>query len=390
MKEFIVLMAYLTAIIALSIDAMLPALGVMGADLHVVRQNDIQLVIGFIFIGMTLGQLFYGPLADAIGRKKSLYFGLGIYIAGSAICWVAPSLRIMLIGRFLQGIGASAPRIGTMAIIRDKYQGREMAQIFSLVMGIFILVPCIAPTLGQIIIHLAGWRSIFAFYIFCAVVGLIWAHFRLEETLTPEKRRPLDIGHIISGFKQAATTPVTLGYTIASGLSFSALIGYLSCSQQIFQGLFETGDMFALYFGVLAGAIGAAFFTNSALVQKYGMRRITRIALCAQVMCAGVFFLYLLFAPPTLLLFMIFGTVTFFCLGLTFGNMGTMAMEPMGHMAGLASAFIGSVSSAISVVLGTAISQTYDGSIFPLVTGFLCLGAGALMAMTVTERFYKH
>lgn len=205
MKEFIVLMAYLTAIIALSIDAMLPALRIMAADLQVMRENDIQLVIGVIFMGMTLGQLFYGPLADAIGRKKSLYYGLGIYVFGSFICWFAPNLTVMLIGRFLQGIGASAPRIGTMAIIRDRYHGREMAQIFSLVMGIFILVPCIAPTIGQIIIHLSGWRSIFAFYIVCAVIGLLWAHFHLEETLTPEKRRPLDIGHIISGFKQAAT-----------------------------------------------------------------------------------------------------------------------------------------------------------------------------------------
>lgn len=388
-KEFVVLMAYLTAIIALTIDAMLPALSIIGKDLLVQRENDVQLIIGFIFIGMTIGQIFYGPLADAIGRKRTLFYGLGIYIVGSIICWLSPNLLVMLFGRFLQGIGASAPRIVTVAIIRDKYHGREMAQVFSLVMGVFILVPCVAPAIGQVIIHMFGWRSIFSFYVICAVAGFIWAHFRLAETLTPDNKRPLDTARIIAGFKQAATTPVTLGYTIASGLAFSALIGYLACAQQIFQGIFKTGDWFALYFGLLALAIGAAFFTNSALVRRHGMRRMTNIALIVQVVAAALFNAYLFFMPPSLLTFMMFGTVSFFCLGLTFGNMNAMAMEPMGHMAGLASAFIGSVSSAISVTLGTVIGQMYDGTITPLVAGFLLLGSCAFLTVQLTERVHK-
>lgn len=386
MKEFITLMAYLTALVALSIDAMLPALSIMGADLQVLRQNDIQYVIGFIFIGMTIGQIFYGPLADAIGRKPSLYTGLALFIAGSLISWGAHSLPMMLFGRFLQGLGVSAPRIVTMAIVRDKYHGREMAYVMSMVMGVFIMVPAIAPAIGQVIIHLWGWREIFLVYIAAALVGGIWAHTRLEETLAPVNRRKFNVGVIWRGINEAARTRVTLGYTICSGLAFGALLGYLNSSQQVFHEIFATGDRFAVYFGLLALAIGSAFFTSSALVRKYGMRRITRLSNYGMIVAAALFMPYVLFFEPSLVAFMLFAAVSFFCLGLMFGNMNAMALEPMGHMAGLASAFIGSGSSAISLMLGTIIGQMYNTTLVPVAAGFLVLSVATLLAMRWAEK----
>ncbi|MCB1840313.1 MAG: multidrug effflux MFS transporter [Alphaproteobacteria bacterium] len=387
MREFIVLMASLTALIALSIDAMLPALGPIGADLHVIRQNSVQLVITVLFAGMMIGYLIYGQMADAWGRKPSLTFGIVLYIIGSLISWQAWSLTVLLIGRFVQGLGVAGPRIVTLAIIRDKYKGREMAKIMSLVMGVFIFVPIVAPLLGQVIMAVSHWRTIFLFYIAAAIGGQSWAHFRLEETLAPEMKRPFSIEKLISGFKEAATTRVTLGYSITSGVVFGALISYLNSIQQILQEIYHTGDLFALYFGMLAAAIGASFFLNSTLVQRFGMRKLTARALISITAISLLFLpLALSLTPVPLPLFLLYGACCFFCLGLTFGNMGAMAMEPMGHIAGTASAFVSFLSTAVAIVLGGIIGQLYNGTIIPLCAGYLVLSAIAYGVMVWTEK----
>lgn len=386
MKEFILMMASLMALVALSIDAMLPALGLMGQDLHVARANDMQFVISFIFIGMTLGQVVYGPLADAIGRKRSLYIALGTYVVGCAISWQAESLPVMLVGRLLQGFGVAGPRIVTLAIIRDKYQGRDMAYVMSMVMGVFIMVPALAPSVGQGIIHVAGWRAIYGMYLAAALGLFLWTSMRLEETLTDAHRRPFNVRSILSGFKEAAATRVTMGYTLCCGFAFGAMLGYLNSSQQIFQEMFHVGDRFALYFGMLAMAIGTAFFSNSALVRKLGMRRITRAAITTMMAASALFLPYVLLAPPSLVAFMLFMAVAFFCLGLMFGNMTAMAMEPMGHMAGLASAFSGAFSTAMSLLLGIAIGQLFNGTLVPLAVGFLSLSIACRLTMHWAEK----
>ncbi|MCB9977533.1 MAG: multidrug effflux MFS transporter [Rhodospirillales bacterium] len=380
-------MASLTALIALSIDAMLPALGPIGADLHVIRQNSVQLVITVLFAGMMIGYLIYGQMADAWGRKPSLTFGIVLYIIGSLISWQAWSLTVLLIGRFVQGLGVAGPRIVTLAIIRDKYKGREMAKIMSLVMGVFIFVPIVAPLLGQVIMAVSHWRTIFLFYIAAAIGGQSWAHFRLEETLAPEMKRPFSIEKLISGFKEAATTRVTLGYSITSGVVFGALISYLNSIQQILQEIYHTGDLFALYFGMLAAAIGASFFLNSTLVQRFGMRKLTARALISITAISLLFLpLALSLTPVPLPLFLLYGACCFFCLGLTFGNMGAMAMEPMGHIAGTASAFVSFLSTAVAIVLGGIIGQLYNGTIIPLCAGYLVLSAIAYGVMVWTEK----
>lgn len=390
MKEFIVLMAFLTALVALAIDAMLPALGIMAGDLTVARANDIQFVISALFIGMTIGQLLYGPIADAIGRKPALYSGMALFILGSLISWHADSLPVMLFGRFVQGLGVSGPRIIVMAIVRDKYHGRDMAYVMSMVMGVFILVPAIAPSIGELIIHLADWRSIFLFYIAATSLAALWAHMRLEETLAPENRRPFSLPVIWSGIKEAARTRVTLGYTVCSGVAFGSVLGYLNSAQQIFQGLFEAGQYFALYFGMLALAFGAALFSNSRWVRRVGMRIITRNALYGMMTAAGLFFAHTLLAEPSLPIFMVCMGACFYCLGLMFGNMSAMALEPMGHMAGLASAFMGSCSSLVSMTLGAIVGQLYDGTLLPLSAGLLIFSTGTYGIMRWAEHGHIH
>lgn len=386
LKEFIVLLACLNALVALSIDAMLPALGIMGHDLRVPRENDTQYIIGLIFAGMAVGQIFYGPVADAIGRKRTLLIGLAIYITGSFISWQAVSLPVMLAGRLLQGLGVSSPRIVSMAVIRDRYHGRDMAYIMSLVMGVFIMVPAIAPTIGQLIIHASGWRTIFLMYIIVSLCCISWFMLRMPETLAPENQRPFKVSVIIAGLKEVLHTRLTIGYTISSGLVFGGLLGYLNSSQQIFHELFGVGDLFALYFGILALCIGAAFFSNSALVRQHGMRRITRVAISGLIVASIIFMAFTLFMPPSLLVFMLFMGCAFFAMGLTFGNMNAMAMEPMGHMAGMAAGFIGAVSSLVSLLLGAGIGQMFDGTLLPIATGFILLAPASLVMMRWTEK----
>lgn len=373
-KEFVGLMALLVSLTALSIDTMLPALHIIGEDLKVTNPNHAQYIISFLFLGFTFGQILFGPLSDSMGRKASVYIGVGIFMAGSALSLFAVNFPMMLAGRLLQGIGVAAPRIASMAITRDLYAGREMARVMSFVMAVFILVPVLAPAVGQLIIAWFHWRSIFVFLMAVAAVVMLWMYLRLPETLHEEDRRPFRLHAIWQGALIVFRNPSTVGYTICAGLVFGALIGYLSMAQQIFQDYYHAGDAFALYFAVSALSIGIASIVNSAIVRKYGMRRIVHGSLIGMLCTTGIFFLCAM-QETTLPLwqFLTFICSTFFCLGLLFGNLNAIAMEPMGHVAGIASAVIGSSSSLISLVLGTIIGQAYNMTLLPLAIGFLSL-----------------
>lgn len=384
-KEFIILMAFMMSVVAISIDAMLPALGIIGQELNVSHPNQAQYILGFIFAGMAVGQLINGPLSDAFGRKKILYGSLTLYLVGSLVCLLSTDITMMLVGRFIQGLGASGPYISIMSIIRDRYSGRQMAKIMSLVMTIFIMVPAIAPALGQGILYLASWHYIFVFYIAYAMFVGIWVFFRLEETLTPENRVPYSVKNIIGGLKTVLSNKITLKYTLAMGFIFGALIGDLNTIQQIFQVQYEVGNMFALYFGLQALAFGVASFTNSQLVEKLGMRL---LCLCM----SGIMFvssILLLVAgaivPISFWMFFTYGTVLLFCFGVMFGNLNALAMEPMGKIAGIASAIIGATSSVVGIILGTTIGQLYDGTVMPVVSGFAVLSATAFLIMSIKE-----
>ena len=385
-REFTILTATLMSIVAISIDALLPALGIIATDFAVQDANQVQLLISALFLGMALGQLLCGPLSDALGRKPILYSGLAVYFLGTFICLFANDLTTLLSGRFIQGLGVAGPYISAIALVRDQYKGRDMAKIMSLVMMIFILVPAIAPSVGQGILFVSNWHGIFVLYLGYALLILAWITFRLSETLPKEKRIPFTKKGFIAGFKEVVTHRATASLTLCMGLIFGCLIGYLNSSQQIFQELFQTGNMFSIYFGLLALVLGVSSLVNSRFVERLGMHFIATRAFQAIIASsAGFLILQFIVSDIRLWMFLIYAAILFFSFGLIFGNINAMAMEPMGHVAGIASAVIGSVSSIMSITIGTTIGQLYDGSLFPITMGFLLMGSCALALMLYAE-----
>lgn len=383
--EFTLLVALMMSIVAISIDALLPALGIIRTEIPMANANQAQLIISALFLGMAIGQLICGPLSDATGRKKVLYSGILLFLGGSLICFFAHDINTLLLGRFIQGLGVSGPYVSAISIVRDKYAGREMAKVMSLVMMIFIMVPAIAPSLGQSILLFASWRYVFVLYIVYSIAIGLWIFLRLEETLPKENRIPLSATGFIDGFKEVICNRVTMGYTLCMGLFFGSFVGYLNSSQQIFQVQFGTGKMFTVYFGVLALVFGVSSLFNSQLVEKWGMHFISHRAVLSIIASSALFLGLHGITDIQLWMFMIYAAILFFAFGLIFGNVNAMAMEPMGHVAGIASAIIGSVSSIISMVIGTFIGQMYNNTLIPVTIGFLTMTSLALLLMKFAD-----
>ena len=386
--EFVVLLALIISLVALSIDAMLPALPEIARDLEVRQINDSQYVILVFFAGMALGQIVFGPASDAVGRRPAILAGFALFAAGCLLSVAAATFEWMLIGRFLQGLGASGPRIVSVALIRDRFKGREMARVMSFIMTVFILVPVFAPALGQLIIHLSGWRAIFVLFLALALLVGVWFWRRQPETLAREDRIPLSFAQLWIGVCAILRIRAALGYTLTMGFIFGAFIGYLSSSQQIFQVQYGLAQLFPLYFGILACAIGAASLTNARLVMRFGMRRLTGYALRVISYLSLLFLLVVSIAGghPHLGVLMVYLLVVFFFFGILFGNLNALAMEPLGHIAGLGSAVVGSVSTLISVGFGAIIAEAYNQTVLPLVAGFAGLGLAGLVTARWTER----
>ena len=277
--EFVTLTALVISLVALSIDIMLPALQQIAGDLGARRTNDAQLVVTALFAGLAAGQMVYGPLSDSIGRKPAIHAGLLLFILGCVISILATDFTVLLAGRVLQGLGAAGPRSVIIALVRDRYQGRSMARIMSLVMAVFIMVPALAPGIGQIILMIAHWRAIFGFLLAVAAIALVWFALRQPETLAPARRVGFSPSRILLAVRETCVNRVAFGYTLASGLIFGAFVGYLNSAQQIFQIQYRLGALFPLYFAALALAIGGASLVNARLVMRHGMRRLSAWAL---------------------------------------------------------------------------------------------------------------
>jgi MFS transporter, DHA1 family, multidrug resistance protein len=385
-REFTLLIALLMSIVAMSIDALLPALGFISQEIVLTHPNQAQYIISSLFLGMALGQLICGPLSDATGRKKILYAGIALFFLGSLICFFAQDINTLLLGRFIQGLGVSGPYVSAISIVRDKYAGNEMARIMSLVMMIFIMVPALAPSIGQAVLFISSWRYIFVLYIAYALTIGVWIYLRLEETLPTEFRIPFTTSGFIDGFKEVAGNRITMSYTLCMGLLFGSFLGYLNSSQQIFQELFHTGKLFTLYFGTLALVFGVASLVNARLVEKWGMDYLCSRAVRGIIFSSCVFLVLQLALPASLWMFMVYAAALFFCFGLVFGNVNAMAMEPMGHVAGIAAAIIGATSSIMSMTIGTFIGQMYNNTLIPITSGFLILGSIALILLHLTKR----
>ena len=380
-------MALTTSLVALTVDGMLPALPEIGRDLGATNPSDPQLVVSMVFLGMGFGQLIFGPLSDSIGRKPSLYIGMVVFIIGCLMCNFAQSFEMMIAGRIVQGVGASGPRIVPMALIRDEYEGRGMARIMSLIMMVFILVPMVAPLLGQVVIYYADWRAIFTCFLVLAIVLLVWFAIRQPETLAIEKRKPFNIKTVLAGFKEVLKNRIALGYTASIGMVSGAFVAYLATAQPILQEQYELGLQFPAYFAVMSLSIGIASYLNSKLVIKWGMRLLSSWSLILIIIISSCFALYLYFigAEPSLWLLMIYLVVVLFFNGILFGNMTSMAMEPLGHIAGVGAAVVGSLSTFISVPFGILVGHSYNGSVMPLVLGFAGCCAVALWLMQWAE-----
>ena len=382
-REFVPLIALLMSLVALSIDAMLPALPAIGSDLGAVQRNDAQLVVTSLFLGLAFGQLLYGPLSDCIGRKPAICIGLVMFMAGCVVSTFAPTFESMLAGRVLQGVGVAAPRVVTMALVRDQYEGRLMARIMSFAMAVFILVPAIAPALGQGIMWIADWRAIFLTFFGIAVVACAWLMVRQPETLPAARRIQFSPRAIGRSVMIVLKNRAAMGYTLAAGFSFSPFIAYLSTAQQVFQDTYGVGALFPLYFGGLALAFGAASLVNGHLVMRYGMHRLCSVAaLCVAfvsfVSWAGAFAFDGL---PPLWMFVASLMLIFAAVALLFGNLNALAMQPLGDVAGVGAALIACLATLVSVPLGGLIGHSFDGTLYALLGSFALFGVGTFLAV---------
>ncbi|MDD9913517.1 MAG: multidrug effflux MFS transporter [Rhodospirillaceae bacterium] len=386
--EFVSLMALMTSLVALSIDAMLPALGDIGRELGTTAPNQSQLVVSALFLGLALGQFIYGPISDSTGRKRPIFAGLALYLVGTLLCVLSKDFETMLAGRFLQGLGVAGPRIVTIALVRDQYEGPAMARIMSLIMAVFIIVPAVAPALGQVILEFTHWRAIFGLLLGLSLIALTWFALRQPETLPNTRRIPWSVRRLASGLIEAVRTRTAFGYALAAGTIFGGFIGYLISAPQIFQQQYGVPHLFPLFFALLSLAIGAAALLNARLVLRFGMYLLTRTALQVQCAVSIAVVLAAWWAPGGLPLwaFMGWGSVAFFCQGLLIGNFNAIAMEPLGHIAGVGAAMVGVVTSFLSLTLGTTIGQAYDGTVIPLIGGFAVLGLLSLTMIWWTRR----
>jgi DHA1 family bicyclomycin/chloramphenicol resistance-like MFS transporter len=381
--EFIALIALMMALTALSIDIMLPALPAIGEAMDVADPNDRQIVIISYVAGFSLGQLVYGRLSDRFGRKRVLMFGLAIFTAGTFVASLSSTFALLLGARTVQGLGAAAPRVIAIAVVRDLFSGREMARIMSFAMMLFILVPCIAPALGQGVMEVGTWRWIFDLLLVVGVLLGIWAGLRLPETQgKADAAAPLTLGQSL---KQALETPQTVGYALGGGLIFGCLMGYVSSAQQVFVDVFDLGESFPLAFGGIAFLMSVAGLVNAGLVERAGMRRVSHAALTGVVAVSLALTVAAYFGVATFALFAVLMALVFFQFGLIVPNFNALAMEPQGHNAGMASSLIGFATTAAGAVFGGIIGHLFDGSVLPLAAGFSVLSVLALAVVIWVE-----
>ncbi|MGZ3215913.1 multidrug effflux MFS transporter [Paracoccus sp. T5] len=385
LPEFIAMLAFLFATIAFSIDAMLPALPDIAADLTPDNVNRAQLILTSFMAGMGLGTLFAGPISDALGRKRTITLGFGLYIIATIAALYADSLELLLAARFVQGLGAAGPRIVGLALVRDLYEGREMARITSFVMMIFIMIPAVAPTLGAAIISVAGWHGVFLAFIAFAVTGALWLNIRQAETLPPAARRPLRVGTLMAAAREVLSDRQVMLATLILTLGFGQMFGLLSSAQQLFGETYGKGENFHLWFALMALLSGSGTVLNATFVMRFGMRRIAKWAYVMQTIVSAVVLALLLtdVLPQALRFpaFFFWATSVFFMAGVTFGNLNALALQRMGHIAGMAASIIAAISTLAAVAIAAPVGLLYNGTAIPAVTTTLICSGFAWLLM---------
>ncbi len=372
--EFIALTAMMFATIAFSVDAMLPALPEIGHELSPGEINRAQLILTSFVLGMGVGTFFTGPLSDTFGRKPVIFGGAVIYIAASAVAWASSSLELLLAARIVQGLGAAGPRVVAMAVVRDLYSGRQMARIVSIAMMIFTIFPAIAPLLGAGIISLSSWRGIFAAFILFSLISVLWMSFRLPESLPPENRRPFRLPLLWAALREMFTHPTVRLSIIVQTFCMGVLFTMLTMVQPVYDVIYDRAESFPVWFGLIAIVSGSASLLNAALVVRLGMRRMVTWTLCAQIAISGTMLtLTLLPGGVGFGLFLFWQATVFFMAGMTLGNLNAIAMEPMGHIAGMAASVIGAVATVLAAAIAAPVGLLFDGSLLPLTAGIFVM-----------------
>ena len=387
--ETVALIAALMGLTALAIDTMLPALPAIGASYGVAEANELQLVVYAYMTGFGIAQVIYGPLSDVYGRRPLVIAGLIILIAGAIVSALSTSFDHLLIARVLQGIGAAAARVIAVSIVRDRYAGREMARVMSFTMMVFMIVPVLAPTFGGLLLAAAGWRSIFATMATLSVAVGLWFYIRMPETLHPEFRRALSVRSIFDAARICVTNREAVGYSMAIGLLFAMLMGFIGSAEQILgSDGYRLGALFPAAFASVAITGGVAAFINSRLVREWGMRRLSHGGHFAHLALAAIFFAvaHLWDGLPPLWLFIALMVGMQFFFSIAISNYNALALDPLGEVAGTASSLIGAFTTLVGTIGGALIGQSFDGTVVPLSAGYFGLSAVTLVIVFWTER----
>ncbi len=375
------------SLVALSIDALLPALEQIGISIRVQQgSHDSQLLVTMIFLGLGFGQLISGPISDSLGRKPVIYGGFILFVIASFICVSATSIEMMILGRVLQGVGLSAPRTISIAMVRDSFSGNYMAKIMSFIVVIFILVPVVAPAIGKLMLDAYGWKSIFYSQLVFGVVVMFWLWKRQPETLQEENRIKFAFRLFLDGSKEFIKYKQAVIFTLISGFITGSFMVYLSASQQIFQEQYLLVDEFPYIFAGLAISVGFATFLNGSFVMRFGMHKLVSFFL---IMFSIVPIIYItLFYQkenPSIVILLIFFALQFFSIGFLFGNLRALAMQPVGHIAGIGAAINGFVSTIMAVPIATFIGKYVETTTLPLFMGFFICGALSLLLLNFTK-----
>ena len=383
--EFISITAFLMALNALAIDIMLPAMSEIGGALGAEHDNDAQLIVIVYMVAFGISQLFWGPLTDAKGRRPVLLFVLLGYAAAGIGCSYAQDFESLLVWRAVLGIMAGGTRVVSVSIIRDLFSGRQMASVMSFVMTIFMVIPILAPSVGQGILLFSTWRGIFLFLAFGGVTMLVWSYFRVPETRSKDKRTGLDPKAVFSAYLFVLKTPIAIGYMIATGLIFGALFAFISAAEQIFNDVFHAEALFPIIFAVVAAAMSASNMVNGRLVERLGQRLLSHSAVIVFIVFSALLLVLTSMFGPNLIIFSVLFAVIFACFGFIGPNFNSMALEPLGAISGTASALLGFASTTMAALIGWAIAAQYDGTLQPLLLGFAVLGLLTLLTIYITE-----
>lgn len=384
--EFISLVAALMALNALAIDVMLPALPYMGEELGVDNENERQLVVSAYMIGFGAAQIVFGPITDRFGRRAPLFAGIAIYIVCAFAATFAPSFAILLALRFVQGLGAAATRVIATSVVRDRYSGREMAEVMSLTFMVFMAIPIIAPGVGQVILLTGPWHYIFVFMGGLATLIYLWAFFRLPETLKPEYRRPFTLKVVVDGFRIVLSNRVAFFYGLAGTFLFGGMFGFIISTQQIFVGIYDLGALFPVAFAAMAGVMAVSSFLNSRIVRRFGMRRLSHGAILVYIGGALTLLLISLMGPVPFWAFYAILLVMQFVFSWVASNMNSLSMEPLGAVAGTAAAVFGFAQTVGGAVLGTLIGQQFNGTLTPNAAAFVLMGSLVVCCALIAEK----